>query len=467
MRSGGLGSGRCGIPILLSGLLLWGIGCGPGPEEIRARDPRPNVLLISMDTTRADHLSVYGYARDTSPSLRALAERGTLFEIAYAPSATTGPSHASLFTSLPPISHGVLKNGRRLNGEFETLAEILAEAGYETSAVVSSFVLSGRFGYGQGFGFFDEDFSNANVPQGTTLWEGRSISGKFYGSADDTTRRALSWLDARDHPGSPFFLFVHYFDPHDPYLPPEGYSPPFRPGPKEALKLNRSVFLYDTLLSFTDHEIGRLLEAFEARGLARDTLVIVTGDHGEGLMQRGHMFHGVHLYEEGVRVPLIFSWPGEIPPDRVSAGPISLVDLAPSILELAGIGPHHALEGQSLAAAIRGLSRIDPERPVHLYRRPYEGEQVADGVYAEGEKFALRRGPWKLIEGPAENSLELFDLEGDPLETRNLACVEPEVVARMREDLTRWRGQARRETSGLRPLDDEERLRLEALGYSE
>jgi len=474
MEAGGTAGERVGgkarrLARLLPGpiLLILILACGPGPEELRARDPRPNVVIISMDTTRADHLSAYGYERDTSPWLRALADQGMRFEVAYSPSATTGPSHASLFTGLTPIAHGVAKNGWPLEGDFETLAETLGAAGYETAAVISSYVLSDRFGFAQGFDHFDADFSQADVLSGDRVWEGETVSGKFNGRADDTTRRALACLDQRPHPERPFLLFVHYFDPHTPYRVPDGYEPPFRPGPREALKLNRTIFLYDTLIAFTDQEIGRLLTALEARGLEGDTLVIVTGDHGEGLMSHGHMFHGVHIYEEGVRVPLIVRWPGHVPAGIVAEAPATLTDLAPSVLDLANVSSAKPFQGQSIAPLLLGGDELDSERAVHLYRRRYAGGEVAEGVYAEGEKFGLRRGRWKLIEGPEEETLELFDLESDPEERENLVDREAERVKQMREEIAAWRKAHTREEKDVRLPTPEERARLEALGYTE
>jgi arylsulfatase A-like enzyme len=446
------------------------LACGPDPRAVRARDPRPNVLLVSMDTTRADHLSAYGYARPTSSRLEAIAAEGVLVETAYAPSATTGPSHATLFTGLPPIAHDVRKNGQRLDSSHATLAERLAGAGYETGAVVSSYVLNRRFGYDQGFGRYDDDVSRADTPEATTLWEGQEIVGRFYGSADDTTRRALAWLDDRDHTERPFFLFVHYFDPHDPYLPPAGYRPPFAPTRRENLKLNRTIFLYDTLLAFTDREIGRLLDGLAARGLGDDTLVVVTGDHGEGLMAHGHMFHGVHVYEEAVRVPLILRWPGHLPPGRVVRTPFALVDLASTVLELIGEAGDGPLGPRGLAPRLVGAAAEPaPEpQPIFLYRRHYAGDEApADGIEAVGEKFAVREGRWKLIEGPEEGTLELFDLERDPEERTNRAAEEPERTEHLRGLIADWRARHAGERGRAAGPTDEERARLRALGYVE
>jgi arylsulfatase A-like enzyme len=233
------------------------------------------------------------------------------------------------------------------------------------------------------------------------------------------------------------------------------------------LKLNRTIFFYDMLLAFTDREIGHLLKGFDRRGLDPDTLVMVTGDHGEGLMAHGHMFHGVHIYEEGVRVPLIARWPGHIAPGEVVSEPARLEDIAPSVLELAGSVGDGPIYRGSMAQVLTGSGVLDAERPVHLYRRHYSGDDGVEGVYAEGEKFGLRRGRWKLIEGPEEGTLELFDLESDPEERTNLAEQEPERTARMRGEIEAWRGSHTRTDGADVLLSEEDRARLEALGYAE
>ena len=453
--------------LALTGCVATFLSCGPDVDQVRRLDPRPNILLISLDTTRADHLSVYGYGRKTSPSLEALAGEGILFETAYAPSATTGPSHASLFTSVSPISHGVTKNGRELDASWATLAEVLAQEGYETGAVVSSYVLSSRFGYDRGFSSFDDDFSQAKVPSGVTLWEGEEIEGRFYGRADDTTDRALAWLEDRPEPEKPFFLFVHYFDPHDPYLVPEGYAPPFQPGPKEALKRNRVVFMYDATLAYMDQEVGRLFDALDRLQLKENTLVVVTGDHGEGLMERGHWHHGVHIYEEGVRVPLILRLPNQESAGLRVSSPVSWLDLAPSLLALSGIPPQEDFRGESLAEALSAPGTLDPERPVWLYRRHYSGDADVEGEPARGEVWGLRRGRWKLIWGEAENRLELYDLETDPGEKIDLARQRPDQTAVLKAQLEEWLELQPPGQNRAVLLDDESRQKLEALGYIE
>ena len=443
------------------------LACGPSAREKRAADPRPDLLLISLDTTRADHLSAYGYGRPTSRRLEALAAEGVRFDRAYAPSATTGPTHATLFTSVHPITHGVRKNGHVLGDAFETLAGLLGGVGYETGGVASSYVLNAKFGYGRGFDRYDDDLSQAETPSGVRLWEGIQVEGHFYGRADDTTRRALELLDQREDPSRPFFLFVHYFDPHDPYTPPPGYTPPFSPGPKEALKLNRTIFRYDTLIAYTDQEIGRLLDGLRERGLAEDTVVMVVADHGEGLMQRGHMAHGVHVYEEAVRVPFIVRWPGRLRAGKVVEAPVALLDVAPTFLGLAGLEGGAAFRGRDLSPVLRGDVAEPDARPIYLYRRTYAGGEVSPGVYAKGEKFGVRDGRWKLIEGPEEGTLELYDLLTDPQELRNLAASEPDRVEALRGRLEAFRAEHERDGGGAAPISPEDRARLKALGYGE
>ncbi|MDG2051641.1 MAG: sulfatase [Myxococcota bacterium] len=456
-----------GLGLVVLSMVL--AACGPDSQTQRIQDPRPNVLFISVDTIRADHLSAYGYGRETSPFLSGLARDGVQVQAAYAPSATTGPTHASVFTAQPPMAHGVRKNGQPLPENEKTLAERLSEIGFETGAVVSSYVLSDRFGYGQGFDSFDDDFSKSKTPVGSTLWEGETIEERFYGRADDTTDRALRWLDERSDEAAPFFLFVHYYDPHDPYVPPENFTPPFAPGRKESLKLNRTIYLYDWLIAYTDQQIGRLLEGLDLAGLAEDTLVIVTGDHGEGLMTHGHMFHGVHVYEEAVKVPLILRWPGHLPQGLKVEGPFPLVELAPALLELIGDSPNGPLASAGSASRLLGRGEsADEEIPIFLYRRHYADPKEGDGPTApRGEKFGVRLGGWKLIVGPAEGTLELYGLVDDPLEQINLASEEPERVARLSALIDAWRLEHERNVIEPAPVLQQDRERLKALGYVE
>ena len=423
------------------------------------------MLLITIDTARADHLSVYGYARDTTPVLRDFATRGVRFDAAYAPSATTAPTHASLFTSLYPPTHRVLKNGKPLADRHETLAEVLGAAGWVSGAVVSSYVLDPKFNYGQGFENWDADFSQAMVPDGVMAWEGERIEGKFYGRADDTTRRAIALLKEYAGGDSSFFLFVHYYDPHDPYQPPPEFA--MRLPPLSSSAMDQTLARYDAELAFTDAEIGRLLAALDDLGLSRNTIVVIVGDHGEGLMTHGHMNHGVQIYEEAVRVPLLIGWPAGIPGGQVVAEPTEIVDLAPTLIELAGASEvPSSFAGYNLAPRLRGEEQLPGDRPVWLYRRPYEGSMVSR-IWAKGEQFGVREGRWKYIVGPAERVEELFDLHADPGEEINVRDQHPGVVRRLSGKLDAWRRDHTRESSPDIVVSPEDRRRLEALGYAD
>ena len=470
-------------------LAVAALGCGDPAPDATARAKSEalapvNVLLVSIDTLRSDHMSVYGYERATTPALEDLAAQGARFDAAYSPTATTAPSHASLFTSLYPPTHRVIKNGRVLAEHHETLAEVLTSWGYRCAAVVSSFVLNAKFNYDQGFESWDDDFSQARSPLGVTVWEGGRVAGKFYGRADDTTRRAIDWLVGRASE-QPFFLFVHYYDPHDPYDPPGGWVERFGADALEASGVDRAIARYDAEIAFTDSEVGRLFEALDDLGLADDTLVVVTGDHGEGLMDHGHLNHGVDIYEEAVRVPLIVRLPRRIAAGSRVAVPVELTDVAPTILELVAEtrpspGPpgNHprpseslqdsggAVSGRSLAALLSG-DALAEERPIYFYRRHYDGAMVGR-VWAEGEKFGLREGRWKYTRGSESQHEELYDLDADPAERDNLADSRRDVAEVLAERLEAWRTSVSRPHSTAAPLSapsEEDRARLEALGY--
>jgi arylsulfatase A-like enzyme len=237
-----------------------------------------------MDTVRRDRCSVYGYKRDTTPNLSMFAEQGASFDLAYAPMSTTGPSHATMFTSLYPIAHGVVKNGLKLSQEHDTVAKHLNTHGYQTAAVVGSFVLDSKFGYAQGFSSYDDDFELAKSTAPKSHWKGPRLDKGFDRRADDTTQRAIDWLKKQRRSTHSFLLFVHYFDPHDPYVPPEPFLSQFAPDKKHPTRLENEIGWYNGEIAFTDHEIGKLLEVLKQMGAEEDTLVVITSDHGEGLM---------------------------------------------------------------------------------------------------------------------------------------------------------------------------------------
>lgn len=431
----------------------------------RAAPERPNLVLLTVDTLRADHTTPYGYHRDTTPVLGRLAREGVVVDQAYAPMATTGPSHAALFTARYPLSLGYVRNGQRLDEAHTTLAERLHAAGYRTSAAVSSFVLDKRLGFAQGFGTYDCRFERKRATATMERWEGLTVPAGFDRRADETTDVALAWL-ARRGKDRPFFLWVHYFDPHQPYSPPAPYDHRFAE-PGEAAPAD-TVALYDGEIAFTDREMGRLLDAIEAEGLSARTLVVVTADHGEGLMQHGHMGHGLHLYEEAVRVPLLLRWPGSLPAGARVPGPVEHVDLVPTVLDLLGVPRgQEDVQGQSLAEALRGRPGTpgrDPRRTVFLQRRLYDAD-VVSGFRVKGEKFAVRAGHWKYIEAPEEETRELYDLQADPAETKDLFAARTAEADRLARGLAAWRGHFDRRARARDDSSREMQEALRALGY--
>jgi len=430
-------------------------------------DAPANLLLISLDTTRADHLSAYGYARDTSPHLRALTEEGVRVEIAYAPTATTGPSHATLFTALPPRRHRVTKNGSSLTGDNRTLAETLSAAGYETAAFVSSFVLASRFGYQQGFDLYEDDFESRYSKSRSPKWLGHDVSHGFDRRGAETVRRAVAWLQARADTATPFFLFVHLFDPHSPYEPPEPFRSRFArgSGAGRESEFAAAVDLYDAEIAYADEQVGALLAALAEAGLAEETLVVVTGDHGQGLGQRGYARHGIQLNEEQVRVPLIARWPGHLPSGVTLRGPVELMDLTPTLLALLAVEADRPDDlGRDLASEFRTASPPDPDHPVHLERRHYRPQRVGR-FDVRGEMLGLRMGRWKYIEPPEEGTRELFDLETDPGETTNLAESEPARAAELAARVQDWRERNPAPEADPEPTPEDAVDALRALGY--
>jgi arylsulfatase A-like enzyme len=454
----GLYSGAAAV--LPGGLLIK--GCSGGKTS-----QRPNVLLISLDTVRRDHCSVYGYKHDTTPNLTILAKQGALFDLAYSPASTTSPSHATMFTSLYPITHRVVKNGLEFSDKYETLAEILKGQGYQTAAFVSSFVLHSKFGYAQGFDFFDDEFLRQECKTYVTEWEGYKINDIFDRRAPYTTARAINWLYNKRDSSKPFFMFVHYFDPHSPYVPPEPFRSSFAPKNVSANNLEIAKGRYDGEIAFTDKYCTDLIEQIGRMGLKDDTLIVILSDHGEGLMQHGYIGHNVHIYEEYVRVPMIFIFPGRIKKGAVFTQPVEFVDLVPTILDLLDIKKQNpAFQGQSLAPTLLLGTELDVDRPIYLHRQQFIAKWM-DNIWVKGEKFGVRIGKWKYIVGDEEGTKELFNLETDPGEKNNLYMDSKKVANSLSDELDQWK-QSHISGSSIAPRIKEDDLKkLKTLGYVE
>ena len=435
-------------------------GCTPQP-------PPPNMLLIIIDTLRADHTSAYGYPLDTTPHLRALASEGVRFERTYSPSSTTGPSVASLLTAHYPAGHEVSKNGQPLASHTITMAEHFRHHGFETAGFVSSFVLDDRFGFGRGFDIYDAEFTQEGETHPVENWAGAQISTPFDRRAEETTRRAIEWLENRPDPRRPFLLVVHYFDPHFPYVPPEPFLDRFGGGDTPEVNGDpqpREIQRYDEEIAYTDDQIGRLLAGLETTHPEQPTIVGVIGDHGEGLGDHGVLRHGLLLYEPFVRVPWILRLPGGTAAGTSVSTPVSLVDVLPTLSELAGLEPASpGSAGRSLAGRILRDQPLE-EMPIFFQRRHYEPGTV-EGRPVEGMQYGVRLDHWKYLEAPDEGTVELYDLQHDEPEQENEAARRPDQVARLRALLTPWLANAG--STPAVPLEETSREALEALGYVE
>jgi len=378
--------------LAVAGAALAG-GCRAPGQSTAAAAPAGgplNLLLVTLDTVRSDHLGCYGDAAAETPHLDALARHGVRFARASSPVPLTLPSHTTILTGLLPPHHGTRNNGTApLAAGIPTLATVLAGAGYRTGAFVAAFVLDHRFGLNRGFAVYDDEIERP--ADASWLLEAQR-------PGDQVVDRALGWLAAADP--RPFFLWVHLYDAHAPYNPPSPYRErhPGRP--------------YDGAIAFDDAQVGRLLAALASRGLDDRTVVAIAADHGESLGEHGELTHGLLLYEPVLSVPLLLRAPG-LAARRVDA-PVSLVDLAPSLAGLLRqpLPPPAggALDGRDLSAAL--LAGREPP-PSELYAETRYPE-----VFGWSPLFALRRRELKYIAAPRP---ELYDLQRDPHETRNLA----------------------------------------------
>lgn len=426
--------------------------------------------MVVVDTLRADALGVHGSPVPT-PVMDGLAQAGVRFETALAPAPETAPSQATLFTGQDPLRHGVTRNGRSLPDGAETLAEVLKSQGFATAAFVSSFVLDSRFGWDQGFDLYDARFEWSGskirlerVPGTVGLWDGFRIDGGFDRDAVATTIAARDWLRAAPEP---FFLFVHYFDPHDPYEPPPHAAAATATAPIDLshrsfldyppAEIERHIRAYLGEVQHVDHAIGQLLLPLRVRGLEDRTLVVLTADHGEGLGQHGWMHHAVHLYREQVRVPLVFVMPG-LPSGASVATPVALHEVAPTVLDLLGVPIPDSFTGHSLASAVR--RGAEPEaRPVFGYRARRTGASFAT------ERWSVRTERMRYIRD-ADGTIELYDLDADPFELHDLSGREPARVSEHAALLDDYLARKPALEDDL-TLTPEARAALQALGYIE
>jgi arylsulfatase A-like enzyme/Flp pilus assembly protein TadD len=418
-------------------------GCGGGD-----RPGKPwNVLIVTFDTTRADVLGCYGNPRQPSPHIDRIAREGALFENAFTAIPITTPSHSTIFTGLYPTAHGVRDNGRfKLAEGQRTLAETLHGAGWRTAAAVGAFPLTRDWGLAQGFDFYDDEVRVADQDQ-----RGRPAGPqKMFFDERPATRvndAALTWLRDRD-PG-PFFLWVHYWDPHQPLDAPRAFSQLFPQNP------------YEAEVAFADSAFGAILAELERTGEYERTLIVVVADHGEGHGEHGEDTHSMLLYNATLHVPLVIRAPGGAPGRRIRER-VGTVDITPTVLDVLGIPPPVAMHGRSLAGQLsRPESGTDASLPSD--RRPYYAESLSPRLsYGWGELRALFLGRSKLIYGP---QVELYDLVSDPRELADQGHGElaEEMTGRLDRFLKEHASAAAADAATT--ADREAIERLAALGY--
>lgn len=412
--------------LLVSAALL---ACGAVPREAESPS-QPNIVLISIDSLRPDHLGCYGYSRDTSPTLDRLAAEGALFEVVSSSSSWTLPAHAALFTALPDFGHQVDRGSRLLPAERRTMVESLKSAGYRTLGVWSGPLLDPRFGFGQGF---DEYWSH----RGAGLDDDPSAAWGEHMARSHEDVTGLEVLEkvkefAPSPAGQPYFLFLHLWDVHYDYIPPAPFDTRFDPDYQgtldgtdvaRLLRLEEEdlsprdrehlVALYDGEIAWTDSIIAQILYYLEDRGGgAEDTVVVVTADHGEEFWEHGAFGHKRTVYEESVRIPLIVHGPGRVRAGVRVGEPVSIVDIAPTLLDLAGAEPLPDVFGRSLVSALDDPASVGRSLTVSELTMESRGEAL----------LAVRGRDWKVISSqPSGEVLELYSLKDDPGEQRNLS----------------------------------------------
>ena len=362
-------------------------GASVAREPVPDKTARPGVFLITIDTLRADHVHCYGYDRIQTPALDLLAKQGIRFTQAFTPSPITNSSHASIMTGLLPSSHGVSDFGVPLTAIYPTLAELLAKGGYRTAAFIGAVILDSKNlapGLDRGFEFYD------NFPELTTT---KSRWGRIERRGMEVEQRAESWLNA--HPAGAHFVWVHFYDPHDPYEPPPPYSDVYKDR------------LYDGEIAYADSALGHFLAYLKKQGWYEGAMIVVVGDHGEGLGEHHEDTHGIFLYDSTTHVPLIVKLPEERDAGRTVDAQVRTTDIMPTILGLLGVAAPASLDGDSLEPFLNGVEAAP---------RTVFGETEYPLRFGWAPLRSIRKEGFKFIEAPKP---ELYDLRADPGELRN------------------------------------------------
>jgi arylsulfatase A-like enzyme len=449
---------RYTLPMMAAFVILGGLGLN-GWDRIRERravaalpsaaQGAPNLLLIILDTVRATSLSLYGYSRRTSPALERFARRGTVFDRAISAAPWTLPSHATLFTGRWP--HELNANWRApLDATYPTLAEVLAQRGYATAGFIANNDYASReSGLSRGFQHYDDlRLSAGRVLLGSAL--GRFLTDRLqlprlFGYYDqigrkrarDVNAEMLDWLAHRDGRKRPYFVFLNYYDAHDPYIASAPYDTlfdtelvPSRPGidpdsPLTEPDILREIAAYDESLAELDHQLGLLLDQLDRRGSLRNTIVVITSDHGEELGEHGLLRHGKSLYMQELQVPLLISFDGRVPRDARVREAVTLRDIPATVLDLArgandGARPSAPLPGSSLVRYWSSEATAGDSADVVISEVRYNPTRPLREPASRGDMASIVDGTWHLIRG-GDGTIELYQIAADPAEKRNLA----------------------------------------------
>jgi arylsulfatase A-like enzyme len=448
-------------------------------EQTRPLEPdRANVVLITLDTTRADRVGCYGNRDARTPNLNRLAEAGAQFDRALCLEPLTAPSHATIMTSLYPETTGVVLNGMKLRPDVPTLSEQFLKVGYATAAfVASSSVCARDTALDRGFELYDDAVTPREGYHPSPMTpliaaEKLSLLAKDDNGAerpaDEVTDAALRWLERHRH--RPFFMWLHYFDPHDDYLPPAGFAPPGLSGRPLQQRINKNwaegkggpklpaniAALYDGEIAFMDAEIGRFLDALDDMGMGQRTTVVVVADHGEAFDEHGIKYHGFRLYREEIEIPLIIcDLGGNLPPLPNAPGLTSTLDVAPTLLDLAGIPTPPSMRGRAL------FRNTEPPTATYCICVP---EVRRESKYAIGRLEALVTPGEKLIVHN-DGSVEYYDLTADPFEKDDIAHERQERVAALLATLEDIQATVEPAPAPAFSADPDTIDKLRALGY--
>ena len=418
----------------------------------------PHLVLLSVDTLRADAVGAYGAEGAKTPTIDALAAAGMLFEDAHTTIGKTGPAFASIFTSLYPPTHGARRNAQRMRSDIPVLAELLGEAGYEAAAFISNWTLRADLvGLNRGFDHYDEEFNQA-----------RNAGGVTERDADDIVKATERWLrrraDDEERNGRPLFLWVHFSDPHSPYLERGGFTPPLPPRKTRTAGWQKR-WRYQSEVNYVDHWLGRLSEAIEER-LPGPRFTLFLSDHGESMGEHSYWGHGKNVHWPNTRIPMILAGPG-LPTGLEVQAPVGVVDVLPTVLDLLGIEAPDGLEGQSLVPtggetqAIQRPRYVIGDRHTALFNKSRR-----NSPYENPLQISMELDGAKVVHDFSKRRTVYFDLTVDPREEKPLSEPPVELVPPLGRRLVNWyRALPKYEAKSSAVLSEDDIKQLKSLGY--